>query len=153
MADRRALLRASGLVLAGFIAGGVCVGGLLGWRFGAWHRDQYYDRLLSIANTAHMVRANRQKELLETIDFNIRQCIVSADSLWGDVDERLFTLWFIEKYYKENNLPIPEDVRPILDRLPPPPPKTCGRRQAESSATQRAEPAASPATQETLGVR
>lgn len=68
-----------------------------------------------------MLRADLQNDLLKNIEDNIRQCIVSADSLWGDDKNRLNTFWYVQRYYEKYKLSIPDNIKGILSELPPDP--------------------------------
>ena len=121
MANLKGKLKAVGLFAAGFLAGAILVGGLVSWRYFQMFKDQYYTGILSNANTAFMIRADREEELLKTIETNIQQCIVSADSLWGTDEDRLSAFWYVQRYYQNFGLSVPENIKAILDNLPPRP--------------------------------
>lgn len=121
MTNLKGKLKAVGLFAAGFLAGAILVGGLVSWRYFQMFKDQYYTGILSNANTAFMIRADREEELLKTIEANIQQCIVSADSLWGTDEDRLSAFWYVQRYYQNFGLSVPEDIKAILDNLPPRP--------------------------------
>ena len=121
MANRKGILKAIGLFTAGFIAGAILFGGLIAWSYSRMFKEQYYTGILSNANTAYMIRADRQEQLLKNIETNIRQCVVSVDKLWGTDENRLPALWYVQRYYQSFDLSVPEDIRSIFDNLPPRP--------------------------------
>ncbi|NIA07419.1 MAG: hypothetical protein GWP14_07270 [Actinobacteria bacterium] len=125
MASRRGRLKGVGLIILGFVAGAVLAGGFVAWSYFQLFKRQYYDGILSNANTAYMIRAGREKDLLKGIEDNMQQCVVAADAMWGENKTRLAAFWLVQRYYEKFDLPIPEDVRPILDGLPPRPLTSC----------------------------
>ena len=131
MSTRKGKLKAVGLILIGFIMGALIAGIFLVWHFAHFFRQQYYTGILSITNTAYMVRANREEELLKIVEANIRQCVVAADSMCGDNEERLDAFWLVQRYYEKFDLPIPDDIEPILNRLPPRPLTSCELRHLD----------------------
>ena len=116
---------------AAIVAGAVVAGGLVAWRYLEVFKDKYYMGILSNANTVHMIRAGDQQELIKTVEANLRQCVLSADALYGDDEGRLGAFWHLQWYYDKFELPVPDDIKPILDRLPPRPPRVCRLRGVE----------------------
>ena len=121
MTNGKGIMKALGLFTAGFVSGAIIFGGLVAWRYSLMFRDLYFTGILSNANTAYMIRADRQEQLLKTIETNIRQCVVSADALWKTDEGRLPAFWYVQRYYQSFDLSVPEDIRTILDNLPPRP--------------------------------
>lgn len=136
MANLKGKLKTFVLLALGFLAGAVLVGGLVVWRYSVMFKELYYMGILSNANTAFMIRAERQEQLLKTIETNIRQCLVSADSLWGTDEGRLPAFWYVQRYYQRFDLSVPEDIRAILDNLPPPPLTSRERKQLQEETEQ-----------------
>ena len=125
MANRKRRLKAFGLFTAVFLFGTVLGGGLVAWRYYQMFKQQYYDGILSNANTAYMIRAEVQGELLKNIESNIQQCVISADSLWSNDEARLTAFWYVKRYYEKYKLSVPAEIKPILDALPPRPLTSC----------------------------
>lgn len=121
MANRKRRLKALGLFTVVFLSGTVLGGGLVGWRYFQMFKQQYYTGILSNANTAYMIRADFQEELLKNIEGNIQQCVISADSLWGNDENRLNAFWYVQRYYEKYKLPVPDNIKSILSELPPDP--------------------------------
>jgi len=121
MANRKGKLKTVGLIVVGFLTGSILVGGLVAWRYFQMFKQQYYTGILSNTNTAYMIRADLKEELLKNIEGNIQQCIVSADSMWGKDENRLDAFWYVQRYYEKYKLPIPDNIKSILDALPPDP--------------------------------
>ena len=91
MANRKGKLKTIGLITVGFVAGSILCGGLIAWQYFKIFKQQYYAAILSNASTGYMIRDGREEELLKTIETNIQQCILSADSLRGNDESRLNT--------------------------------------------------------------
>jgi peroxiredoxin len=121
MANPKGRLRTVGLIVLGFLMGSILGGGLIAWRYYQMFKQQYYTEILSIANTAYMIRADLQDELLKNIEGNIQQCIVSADSMWGNDEDRLNAFWYVQRYYERYKLVVPDNIKSILNKLPPDP--------------------------------
>ena len=137
MANRKGKLKAVGLLAVGFLTGAILVGGLVAWRYFQMFKEQYYTGILSNANTAFMIRAEREEELLRNLETNIRQCVASADSLWGNDEDRISAFWLVQRYYERFDLSVPKDIKPILDRLPPRPLTSCEQRQQQEEPEQQ----------------
>ncbi|MBC8471639.1 MAG: hypothetical protein H8D56_19425 [Planctomycetes bacterium] len=136
MANRKGIFKAVGLFTAGFVFGAIILGGLVAWGYSRMFRDQYYNGILSNANTAYMIRSDRQEQLLKNIETNIRQCVVSADSLWKNDEDRLPAFWYVQRYYQSFDLSVPEDIKDILDSLPPRPLTSYEKSQLQEEAKQ-----------------
>ena len=121
MAGRKGIFKGVGLFAAGFVCGAVILGGLIVWGYSRMFREQYYTGILSNTNTVYMIRADRQEQLLKNIETNLRQCVVSVDKLWGTDEKRLSALWYVQRYYQSFDLSVPEDIKDILESLPPRP--------------------------------
>jgi peroxiredoxin len=121
MANRKRRLKALGFFTVVFLSGTVLGGGFVAWLYFQMFKQQYYTQILSIANTAYMIRADLQDELLNNIEGNIQQCIVCADSMWGNDEDRLNAFWYVQRYYEKYKLPVPDNIKSILGKLPPDP--------------------------------
>ncbi len=136
MANRKGIFKGVGLFAAGFVSGAIIFGGLVAWRYSQMFRELYFTGILSNANTAYMIRADRQEQLLKNIETNIRQCVVSADSLWKNDEGRLPAFWYVQRYYRSFDLSVPEDIKNILDSLPPRPLTSYEKSQLQEEAEQ-----------------
>jgi hypothetical protein len=121
---------------AGFASGAIIFGGLVAWRYSQMFRDLYFTGILSNANNAFMIRSDRQEQLLKNIEINIRQCVVSADSLWKKDEGRLPAFWYVQRYYRSFDMSVPEDIKNILDSLPPHPLTSYEKSQFQEEAKQ-----------------
>ena len=81
--------------------------------------------LLEMAQTANALRNGRDDDLLKRYDAAIPQMAVHFDRLFRKYlkgNEAHETLWVIQRYYDRNpSVPVPADLEPILDSLPPDP--------------------------------
>lgn len=120
----------------GFLAGTILVGGLVVWRYSIMFRDQYYSQILEVTNTAYMIRAGREEELVKNAEINIRQCVAAADSLWGDNKARLGSFWYAKRYYERFGIEVPANLRPIFNNLPPRPLTSCEARKIQEQESE-----------------
>ncbi len=125
MAGRKGILKAFLLVVIGFVVGAAVAGSLVAWRYFQMLKWQHYSCIHSNANIVHLARAGCRQELIRSIESSLRQYVLSADAMYGDDEERLAAFWHLQWYYEKFDLPVPQDIKPILDRLPPRPPRVC----------------------------
>lgn len=123
MANRKGKLKTVGLITVAFLTGSTLCGGLIAWQYLKVFKQQYYYTILSNASFAHMIRDGREEELLKNIETNIRQGMMSVDSLRGNDENRLSAFWYVQRYYERYKLPVPDDIKGILAKLPPDPRK------------------------------
>lgn len=121
MAKLKGRLKTVGCFGIGFLTGAILVGGLIAVQYGRVFREQYYSDIADLTNTAYMIRAGREDDLAKNAEASIQQCVMAADSLWGDTEARLDTFWYVQRYYQQFNLNMPDDIKGILDGLPPDP--------------------------------
>ncbi len=121
----RPILKPALLILAGCLLGSLFTGALLVVHYGTFFQEQYYLGILDNTNVAYLIRAGRQEELLRNIDANLTECVLAADKLYGSDQKRLPTFWFIQRYYQTYDIPIPEQIAPILQSLPARPLSSC----------------------------
>jgi hypothetical protein len=141
----RRTLKATGLMLVGFIVGAIATGSVFALRSARSFKHEYYAGILRNAHDAYMIRAERESELLEAIDASLRQCIATASALYGKDPQRLEAFWLAQRYYKTFSLPVPPEISPILESMPPRPLTSCELKelgQTRNKAT--AEPSAAP---------
>ena len=129
MAGTKKIFKSIALFLVGFIAGNVLIGGFLVWNYSRFFRQNYYMGIANGANVVTMIRANRQEKLIKITEESMVQCVAAADKLWGNHPDRLWALWAVQHYYEKFNLPIPETIKPILDKLPKRPLTSCELKQ------------------------
>jgi hypothetical protein len=136
MASQKGKLKVLGLFAFGFLAGSILFGGLIAWRYSVMFRDQYYLRILDVTNTAFMIRAGREEELVKNAEASIRQSVATAYSLWGDNKARLGSFWYAQRYYHQFGIDVPADIQPILNNLPSRPLTSCEKRKIQKEETE-----------------
>ncbi|HBG28816.1 MAG: hypothetical protein A2Y10_06860 [Planctomycetes bacterium GWF2_41_51] len=128
MENKKRKLKAVGIFMLGFLAGGILLGGAALWNFNRFYTRQYYSQIQDVTNTAFMIRAGRTDELLKNIDSAIPGCVAAANK-FGDTTahskERLQCFWFVQKYYDRFDVNVPAQIQPILSGLPPRPLTSC----------------------------
>ena len=112
-----------GIFGLGFLLGVILFSGLYVFHEAKKFKEQYYWGIQEVTHTAYMVREGREDQLVRHSEANIRQCVVAANRLWGDTEARLEAFSYVQRYYQRFNLDIPTDIKPILDGLPPRPPR------------------------------
>lgn len=114
-------LKSIGLIFSGFVVGAVSSGGIVALRCTNVFKKQYYARIAEVADAASQTREGDREGLLKNAEATLREGVTTADSLWKDDARRLQAFWSVQRYYTKHNLRIPAEIKPILDRLPPPP--------------------------------
>jgi hypothetical protein len=110
------------LLLAGFVAGALTAGPLTVLYYAGLFRGQYFLGILSNAHTVYMIRSGREDQLVKTIETNLSDGVVGAKRIFGINEESLPAFWAVQRYYKTFDLPVPAELAPILESLPPQPP-------------------------------
>jgi hypothetical protein len=129
MAGAKKKFKSIVLFLAGFLAGSMLVGGILLWNYGRFFRQNYYIGIANGVNVVTMIRSNRQEELIKITEENMVRSIEIGDKHFRNYPERLRALWVVQRYYENFNLPVPEAIKPILDKLPKRPLTSCELKQ------------------------
>lgn len=120
----------------GFLAGATLIGGLAVRRYSVTFRNLYYSQILEVTNTAYMIRAGREEELVKNAEASIRQSVATAYSLWGDNKARLGSFWYAQRYYHQFGIDVPADIQPILNNLPSRPLTSCEKRKIQEEETE-----------------
>jgi hypothetical protein len=120
----------------GFLAGAILIGGLAVRRYSVMFRNLYYSQILEVTNTAYMIRAGREEELVKNAEAGIRQGVAVAYSLWGDNKARLGSFWYAQRYYHQFGIDVPADIQPILNNLPSRPLTSCEKRKIQEEKTE-----------------
>ena len=141
MAALKGKLKVIGLIAIGFVIGAVIATGFISWQYFKVFRSQYYSGIMSNTNTAYMISAGREEDLLKNIEINTRQCVLASNAWqWQhDSENRLHTLWQIQRYYQKFDLPVPVDIKPTLDALPPRPLTSCELNRLDQPDTDQSE--------------
>ena len=88
-------------------------------------RQNYVKDLLEQTNVAYMIAAGRSQELLKNIEQSLPQYVLALEHHWGQNKDTLPAYWFVQKFYKDNAIPVPDEIANILASLPPRLPKAC----------------------------
>ena len=111
-----------------FLAGllfGLAIAAIPLWQSARLFKQNYINSLLDQTNVAYMIAAGRSEELLKNIERQLPQYLLTLEHIWGQDDQTLQAYWFIQKFYKDNAISVPNDIAPILAAIPPRPPKSC----------------------------
>jgi hypothetical protein len=83
-------------------------------------------QLQEMAVNAHLIRTGRAAQLLERYDAAIPQNAVQFDVHHRKYVPSNMALWSVQMYYERNpSVPVPSEIKPIFDSLPPRPPSAC----------------------------
>jgi hypothetical protein len=88
-------------------------------------RQNYVKDLLEQTNVAYMIAAGRSQELLKNIEQSLPQYVLVLERHWGQNKNTLPAYYFVQRFYKDNAISVPNDIANILASLPPRPPKSC----------------------------
>jgi len=88
-------------------------------------RQNYVSGLLEQTNVAYMIAAGRSGELLKNIEQALPQYLLALEKVWGQNKNTLPAYYFVQRFYKDNAIPVPNDIANILASLPPRLPKSC----------------------------
>lgn len=127
-------MRKSLLLLAGGIIIGMSMAGL-GSYF--WGRHQSSDswksveavHLLEQAHWANYIRTGHLDEYYQKVEASFLASVPRVHAYGMNTEFGKSALWAVQEYYRDNNLSVPQQLKPILDSLPA---RTEGKRFAES---------------------
>jgi hypothetical protein len=129
MAGTKKIFKSIVLFLAGFIAGSVLVRGFLVWNYSRLFVHSYYTSIANSAYVVTMIRANRQEELIKNTEESMVRGVEMTDKHFRNYPDRLWAFWWVQSYYEKFKLPVPETIKPILDKLPKRPLTSCELKQ------------------------
>jgi len=140
MKSLRRALKILGLVGCGALIGAVVCGMM-------WHKTMSSissTALLEIAVDARLLQQGQADLVLERKASALPRLVQQLDS----VDRRYLseetyniTLWVVQRYYEECDTEVPAAIKPILDALPPEPPRICElKRQPQGKEPETPEP-------------
>jgi hypothetical protein len=136
MASKKGILKAIGLILAGFLVGAILVGGLITWQWSVFFKNWDYMQILEETHIISMIRGGREKELIKTIELNLPQWVADANSMRGNSKMRLESLWSVQRYYETFDINVPAEIQPILKNLPPRPLTSCEKKKIQDANTE-----------------
>lgn len=126
--------------IAGVFAVGLLVGLLIGWvtmfvfmgintkKVMAIYADS---ALLEMAVNARQIRAGQADALLDRLDRATPLMVVQFDKVDRKFSKSSGALWQVQRYYSENpSLSVPDQVKRILDSLPPDPYRSIGKEES-----------------------
>jgi hypothetical protein len=136
MASKKGILKAIGLILAGFLVGAILAGGLIAWQWTVFFKDWGYMRIIEETHIVSMIRGGREKELIKTIELNLPQWVADINSVRGNSKIRLASLWSVQRYYETFDINVPAEIQPILKNLPPHPLTSCEIKKNQEANTE-----------------
>jgi hypothetical protein len=111
--------------LGGLVVGVVAMWFLVARTTGQVFANQYLIAVMDQANVALHIRAGKEGELLKTIEAGLPLYVLAVERDFRDHPGSTNALWMVRAYYKRNNIPVPSEIRHVLESLPPQPPTSC----------------------------
>src|SRR5258708_2874312 len=112
-------------VLAGFVLGVVAMWILVKQTTAKVFANQYLVGVMDQANVALHIRAGKQMELLANIEAALPSYVLAVDEGFRGHVGSTNALWMVKAYYERNKIVIPQEIKGIMDSLPPKPPTAC----------------------------
>lgn len=112
-------------VLAGFVLGVIATGFVVKQTTVKVFENQYLASVMDQANVALHIRAGKQMTLLTNIETALPSYVLAVDHEFRGHDGSTNALWMVKAYYERNAIPVPPEIKGILDSLPPKPPTSC----------------------------
>ncbi|MFA6186041.1 MAG: hypothetical protein WC770_02355 [Phycisphaerae bacterium] len=119
--------------LAGCLIGTVVGGGLIAWQYTKLFKREYLVQVVDQANIVRDIYAGKSKEFADSIVRILPQYVIALNKMYGKDEKKLPALWLIKRVYKENSIPVPEEISAILNSLPPKPLSPCELRRIKSA--------------------
>lgn len=112
-------------ILAGFVLGVLAMWFVVKQTTVKVFANQYLIGVMDQANVALHIRAGKQMELLTNIEAALPSYALAIDDGFRGHAGSTNALWMVKAYYERNGIPIPPEIKGILDSLPPKPPTAC----------------------------
>jgi len=103
-------------------------------------RQNYVKDLFEQTNVAYMIAAGRSQEHLKNIEQSLPQYVLALEHNWGQNKDTLPAYYFVQKFYKDNGIAVPNDIANILATLPPRPLKSCELQKISRTAEDANKP-------------
>ena len=91
--------------------------------------SQHMIMALDQVNVLSHLRGGKGDELMKTIEERLPQWAAAIPGSIQDPQRANEVLWQVQRYYEAYGVEIPEELRPVLDALPPRPPTSCEIKQ------------------------
>ena len=124
-------------IVAGVLATWVFVGRSMARTSGHAFAQQYLVAVMDQANVALKIRAQKQMELVATIEASLPEAVLTINEIFRDRPDSTNALWMIKAYYERNSIVVPSEIKDILAALPSKPPPSCQLRLRELDANAR----------------
>lgn len=112
-------------LLAGFALGAVATWFVVRQKTLNVFAIQYLSGVMDQANVALHIRAGKQTELLANIQAALPGYVLVVQDAFRGYAGSTNALWMIKAYYERNEIVIPQEIKGILNTLPPKPPTAC----------------------------
>jgi hypothetical protein len=112
-------------VLAGFLLGVLAMWFLVKQTTVKVFANQFVMSVMNEANVGLHLRAGKQQELLKQIEDTLPTSVLAVDRDFRGNAAATNALWMVKAYYERNQIPIPAEIKSILESLPQKPPTAC----------------------------
>ena len=76
-------------------------------------------------NILQQLKAGKAETLEKDLEARIPELAIGVPKLVENPQRLNQILWAVQRFYVENQVPVPEQLRPLLESLPPRPPTSC----------------------------
>ncbi len=91
--------------------------------------SQHAIMALDQVNVLSHLKGGKGDELMKTLEEKLPQWAAAIPKAIQDSQRVNEVLWQVQRYYEAYGVEIPEELRPVLDALPPRPPTSCEIKQ------------------------
>ncbi|MCB0396251.1 MAG: hypothetical protein KDD36_06340 [Flavobacteriales bacterium] len=106
------------LFLIGIVLGGLVAGWLVSSSWKKQFEIDYCTDLLGLVNTASEIRFSRHADLGTYIESKLPMYVTVVDREFGQSEAAVSALTGVKNFYMMHSLPVPVEIKPILDALP-----------------------------------
>ncbi len=131
------------LLFAGFVLG-LIVGGLfMAYAYQKNFVSLFYGTSLTeMAVDAYQLRQGKCEHVLDRKEKALPAITLTYNQIFRKFrDEKSANtpLWAVERYYEDFSIPVPREIKPILDSLPPRPKSSCESKREADNCSDSAE--------------
>jgi hypothetical protein len=127
----RPLVRQGVVFLVGLVVGSVAASAFVAWHWKQDFRNWYVQGVADQAFTAREIYAGRGSKLADRVRGQLPTFVLAAERNGGG-ESRDGAYWLVSDVYQVSGTPVPDDIKPIIERLPPRPSCKAPRSQMNS---------------------
>ncbi len=107
------------------------------------YQDMHSIMMLDQLNVLNHIRSGKEEKLAGHLEEMLPVWALDIPKVITTPQSATNILWQVQRYYEEHGVTVPEQIKPLLDSLPPRPPSACGsglQPQPEEEAPDRIKP-------------